>query len=197
MFTKTLIRPFALAVLLATAASASQAHPGHGTEGLAAGLAHPFMGMDHLLAMVAVGLWSTAALPEGRRHLGPVVFMASLLVGATLALAGWELPMVEAGVAASVLLLAALMLGARRIPSAIGLTMVALAALLHGHAHGSELAAGHSFGAYAAGFLATSALLHGIGLAAGRALHRLPGWVWRAAAALMASGGVLMLAGRL
>jgi urease accessory protein len=197
MSTKISLRPFAVAVLLATAASASQAHPGHGAEGLVAGFAHPFMGMDHLLAMVAVGLWSAVALPEGRRYFGPAVFMASLLVGALLAVAGLGLPSVETGIAASVLLFAALMLGARRIPATAGLAMVGMAALLHGYAHGSELAVGHSFVAYAVGFLTASALLHGSGLAAGSVLQRLSAWAWRIAAVLMAGSGALLLAGRL
>lgn len=184
------------AVALAATAGAAQAHPGHGAEGLAAGLAHPFLGLDHLLAMAAVGLWSAAAFPSDRRALGPVVFLAMLLVGALLAVSGVALPYVEAGVALSVLLLGVLMLGAARVPVAGGVALVAVAALLHGQAHGSELANGHSFAAYASGFMLGSALLHGLGLCAGAWLQRLQAWAWRGVAALIGATGLVMLAAR-
>jgi urease accessory protein len=193
---KTSLRSLGGVLALALATSAAQAHPGHGTEGLAAGLAHPFMGIDHLLAMVAVGLWSVAALPPGRRALGPAVFLAMLLTGAVLAHGGLMLPSVEAGVAASVLMLGVLMLGARRVPVPLGLALVAMAALLHGQAHGSELLAGQSFAAYATGFMAGSALLHGLGLGAGAWIQRARAGLWRGVAALIGASGLLMLAAR-
>lgn len=189
---KALAAAFALAL-----ASAAQAHPGHGTEGFAAGLAHPLGGYDHLLAMVAVGMWSVVALPKGWRAAGPAAFLATLLLGAVLAIRGIGLPGLEAGVALSVVALAALLLGARRIAPMAGLALVALAGVLHGHAHGGELAGSHSFMAYAAGFLLASTLLHAVGLGAGAALQRLPAWAWRTATALIGGSGLLMLAARL
>ncbi|WP_304309734.1 HupE/UreJ family protein [Pseudacidovorax intermedius] len=190
-----------LAVLALLAAGAAQAHPGHGTESFVDGLAHPFSGFDHLLAMLAVGLWSAAALPAGRRLAGPVVFLAMLLVGAALPQFGVQLPGVEVGVALSVVALGALMIAARsttlQLPIPAGLALVGLAALLHGMAHGAELRASHSFAGYAVGFMTASALLHGAGLAAGSWLQAGRGWAWRTAAGLMGLSGLVLLAGRL
>ena len=185
------------AVASLLAASVAQAHPGHGVDGLVAGIAHPFMGLDHLLAMVAVGLWSAAAFGSTQHWRGPAVFLAMLLLGAVLAVAGVVLPQVETGVAFSVVLLAALMLGARHVPTLVGLVIVAVVALLHGQAHGAEWQAGHSLLSYAAGFAAGSVTLQAAGLAAGTWLQRVQAWVWRAAAASIGGSGVLMLATRL
>jgi urease accessory protein len=188
---------FALASMLLAAATASQAHTGHGAHGLAEGLAHPFLGLDHLLAMVAVGLWSVMALPVGRRLLGPGVFLAALLLGALLAWGGLAVPAVESGVAASVVLLGVMLFAGRRLPASLGLALTGAAALLHGYAHGSELAVGASAAAYAAGFMVASMLLHGVGLAAGVGLQRLPAWTARLAATVVGGAGVVMLAARL
>lgn len=196
MFTKLRSRSLATAALWLVA-SAAQAHPGHGADDLASGLAHPFLGLDHLLAMVAVGLWSAAAFTGVQRTRGPLVFLAMLLAGALLAMGGVVMPKVEAGVALSVVLLAALMVGAQRIPAKAGLVVVAAAALLHGQAHGIEWTVGTTFAAYAAGFVFGSALLHAAGLAAGAWLRGLHAWAWRAAVALIGGSGLLMLAARL
>jgi urease accessory protein len=161
------------AALLATAAAAS-AHTGHGTHSLAEGLAHPF-GMDHLLAMVAVGVWSAAALPAGRRAAGPLVFLVLMAAGSAAGAAGLALPLVEAAIALSVTVLGGMLLAPRALPAGLGLALVAAAASLHGLAHGAELPFGASFGGFAAGFLFTTAALHGLGLFIGQrllALHR-------------------------
>ena len=192
----TLLRSTAAVTLMMTLASA-QAHTGHGAEGFIAGIVHPFLGLDHLLAMVAVGIWSVVMLPKAYRLTGPALFIAMLLVGALVALTGVTLPLMEPGVAASVAALGALLLLARQIGLVTGLVLIAVAALLHGYAHGSELAAGQSFAVYAAGFMFGSAALHGIGLAAGKAAQHLPTWVGRTAAALMGASGLVMLAARL
>lgn len=190
-----------LTTLALLAAGAAQAHPGHDTLSLVDGLAHPFAGFDHLLAMVAVGLWSAAALPAGRRMTGPAVFLAMLLAGAALPQLGIQLPGLEAGVAASVTALGALMIAARskalRLPVPAGLALVAVAALLHGMAHGVELGVGQPFWGYAAGFMAASALLHGAGLAVGSWLHASRAWAWRATAGLVGFSGLALLVGRL
>lgn len=197
----SLARRGGLVTLALLAAGAAQAHPGHDTTSLVDGLAHPFAGLDHLLAMVAVGLWSAAALPAGRRLAGPAVFLAMLLLGAALPLVGVQPPGVEAGVALSVTALAGLMIAARsaalRLPVPAGLALVGVAALLHGMAHGAELGAGQSFAGYAVGFMAASALLHGTGLAVGHWLQNGRAWAWRAAAGLVGLGGLALLAGRL
>jgi len=195
--TKTRLWRVAAAAAAALAAGTAQAHPGHGAEGLAAGLAHPFAGLDHLLAMVAVGLWSATVLPFGRRWLGPGVFVAMLLAGALLAWGGGVLPWIEAGVAVSVVMLGAMLLARRRLPPSAGLVVIAGAALLHGWAHGSEWGQGATITAYAAGFMLSSALLHATGFAAAVGLRRFGPWAWRACAALISCSGLLMLAARL
>lgn len=151
---------------------AAQAHTGHGTAGLAEGLAHPF-GLDHLLAMVAVGIWSVAALPAKRAFFGPLVFLTALMVSAVLGVLGMTMPHLEGLIAASVVLFG-LMLVTSRSPSSanLGLLWIALAASLHGLAHGAETPAS-GFAGYAVGFLVTTAALHacGVGVALGIRRH--------------------------
>lgn len=194
--TATTTRRCAVAALL-LAAGAAQAHPGHGDAGFAQALAHPFLGLDHLLAMVATGVWSTTALPAGRRLAGPAVFVAMLIAGVTLAWAGITLPGVETGVALSVTLFGAMLLAGRRLPVLPGLLLIALAALLHGSAHGNELAAGDGLLVTGLGIALGSALLHGAGLALGRGLAALPASATRVAALALGASGLLMLATRL
>lgn len=193
---KTLMRPL-IPGLAMLAAGAAQAHPGHGVQDLAQGLAHPFLGLDHLLAMLAVGVWSAVALPAGQRLLGPAAFLLSLLAGATLALLNPVLPGLEGAIAASVVLMGALLLWHQRTGVPAGLTALTGAGLLHGLAHGAEAGAGGLWMGYALGFLLSSALLHGLGLLAGQALARVPAWVRQLTATLLAGSGGLMLLGRL
>jgi urease accessory protein len=188
----------ALAVLLGTGAAV--AHPGHGAASLAEGLAHPF-GIDHLLAMVAVGVWSAAALPAGRRWAGPASFLAAMTMGAALAMAGLALPLVgghiEAGVAASLLVFGAMLVFTTRVPMGAGLALIAAAASLHGFAHGAELPLGASATGYALGFLATTALLHAGGVGLGLALRQRATALMQATGALLGATGLVLLATRL
>jgi urease accessory protein len=160
-----LLKPASLLVLLTALAAPAWAHPGHGI-GLGAGLAHPFGGLDHVLAMVAVGLWATQ-LGGRALWLVPTGFVAAMLGGAALGWAGVGVIPAEPGILASVLLLGLLVAFAVRLPLALGLVVVAAFALCHGHAHGAELPAGGDALAYAAGFAAATAVLHGIGIATG------------------------------
>lgn len=154
--------------------SVAQAHPGHGAEGLAAGLSHPF-GADHLLAMVAVGIWSVFALPAQRAWQGPATFMLALVAGAALGVAGLTLPFLEHAIALSVVMFGVMLIAARsQWPGAVGLGLVAASALLHGVAHGAEAPTAGGLAGYALGFLATTATLHLGGVAAGLSLRR---WV--------------------
>lgn len=187
-----LLRGACAAALLLAAGTAS-AHPGHGATSLFEGLLHPF-GADHLLAMVAVGLWSAAALPGARRWLGPLTFLSAMGAGALLAIAGLALPYLETGVAASVLVFGAMLLCARRLPAAAGLTLVALAAALHGLAHGAELPVGASVAGYMTGFLASTALLHAGGVGLGVALRERGSRLWQALGASLGAAGLLLLA---
>lgn len=156
---------------LSLAAGLAQAHTGHGTSGLAEGLAHPF-GADHMLAMVAVGIWSVSALPAQKAWWGPATFMATLMLSAALGTAGWSLPFLEPLISLSVVLFGAMLVASRiKMPVALGLGLVALAASLHGLAHGAETPEA-GFAAYALGFLATTATLHFGGLTIGLGIRK-------------------------
>jgi urease accessory protein len=166
----------------------------YGAEGagLVMGFMHPVMGLDHVLAMVAVGLW---AAQRGGADLWrlPAAFIGAMVLGMVLALSGIGLPMVELGIAGSVVLFGILVGLAARIPSAVAIPLVALFALFHGHAHGTELPETATPVLYALGFVAATALLHGIGVSAGLLANRFGA---RASAyALRACGGLVALAG--
>ncbi len=171
-------RSILVAGLVALPAAAALAHPGHVHEVPAAGAAaaflygllHPLTGLDHLLAMVAVGLW--AALAGGRALWAlPLAFVVAMLAGGALGTLGVPMPAVEPVILASVIVLGALVALAARLPLGAAVALVALFGLAHGHAHGAE-GPGGSLAAYAAGFtLATAALIVaglGLGLALGR-----------------------------
>ena len=160
------------ALLLAGLAGSAAAHTGHGTESFYTGLAHPF-GLDHVLAMVAVGLWSVFALPVGRAWMGPATFMGALVVSAAVGASGVSLPFLEVAIAASVVVFGAmLILATRQLPAGLGLALVAMAASLHGLAHGAESPGASGFASYAAGFLLTTAGLHFGGVFAGLSVRR-------------------------
>jgi len=182
-----------VAALLA-ASSAAQAHTfGAAGAGFAAGLIHPFGGIDHLLAMLAIGFW--AAQQGGRsRWVLPGAFLAAMASGAALALAGVALPAVEAGVAASVLVLGLLVAAAARPSLAMAATLTALFAVLHGHAHGGELPMAASPWLYGLGFVVATAALVGLGTAVAGA-SRVAGraWVARGAGAGVAAAGLALL----
>jgi urease accessory protein len=157
--------------ILTLVASAAQAHTGHGTSGIAEGLAHPF-GLDHLLAMVAVGLWSVSALPSSKAWWGPATFMLSLVASAALGAMGVAVPYLEPLISLSVVLFGLMLVFSRqKMPLAMGLSLVTVAASLHGLAHGAETPA-TGFATYAAGFLLTTAALHFGGVAAGLGIRR-------------------------
>lgn len=187
------MKRFLSLIALLGAAGAASAHPGHDVTTLQAGLVHPF-GLDHLLAMVAVGVWSAAALPASRRLAGPALFMTALTLGALAGAAGFSLPGIEPAIAASVVMFGLMLAGARRLGASSGLALIAVAATLHGMAHGAELPAGASFAGYAAGFLAATALLHGAGLGLGRVLLSLQTRVWHLLGAGVGLTGLMLLA---
>lgn len=158
-------------LLLAAAALAvpaiAQAHTGVGhTHGFLAGAGHPVFGVDHVCAMIAVGLW--AAQRGGRATWAvPATFVAVMAMGAVLGMAGAHLPLVEPGIVGSVLILGLLIAAAVRLPVAVSAGIVGLFAVFHGFAHGAEMPASSSGLAYGAGFVLVTAVLHlaGIGLA--------------------------------
>lgn len=167
----TPLRLIAGSTLLATATAAS-AHTGHAVEGMLSGLVHP-LGMDHLLAMVAVGVWSVFALPPRKAWMGPAVFMLALVLAALLGASGVTVPGMEHAIAASVVLFGVMLAWVTRpVHPALGLSLVAAAASLHGLAHGAEAPLAASFASYAIGFLFTTAALHISGVLGGMALRQ-------------------------
>jgi urease accessory protein len=184
---KNLHKPLLLAGL-ATASLAAQAHTGHGTTSLMEGLVHPF-GPDHLLAMVAVGLWSTVALPARQAWQGPAAFLLALAVSAAGGALGQTLPYLEHAVSLSVVLFGLMLaLASRRVPTPLGLGLVAAAASLHGLAHGAETPAS-GFAGYAVGFLLTTASLHLGGVGLGLAIRR---WLTQRRGLALASVGTAL-----
>ena len=182
-----------VAIMLAGTSSVALAHPGHNVSGLAAGLMHPFSGLDHLLAMVAVGLW--AAQGGGRKvWLLPVTFMTMLAVGAGLAMQWQALPMVEAGIATSVLALGLLVALSMQLPAILAVGVTAVFGLLHGYAHGLELPESAAPASYALGFLASTAVLHASGVAVGIAARRRHATLAKVLGAAIAASGVYLLA---
>ena len=144
--------------------SSAFAHPGHPAHDFTTGLAHPFTGIDHILAMLAIGLW--AGQCGGRAIWAiPAAFVGAMLAGGMLGFAsGISHPLVEGGIAASVLVLGLLVATARKLPLIVGVLLSVVFALCHGFAHGAELAAGSSALTYSAGFLLATATLHAVGL---------------------------------
>lgn len=166
-----------LAIALSVAlASPAMAHVGHGSAFTAmTGFAHPFSGLDHIAAMLGVGLWSVVG--GGKRVWAwPLAFVAAMLAAAIAARAGLGLPIVEPAIAASVLILGIAIALTIEAPVWLGAAVVSVFAMAHGTAHGAE-APGGSFAAYAAGFAAATALLHAVGLASGVAMCRAGGMV--------------------
>lgn len=182
-----------LALALAIVPTLAHAHPGHGagSGGIGWGLWHPFTGFDHLLAMVAVGLW---AVQMGKRALWllPLSFVSAMAAGATLGMNGIRLPLVEPAILASVIILGSLVAFATRLPLGAAAATVAVAALFHGQAHGSELPLESAGFQAVIGFTLTTALLHALGVAGGFGLQRIAQQrAARAAGAAIVAVGVL------
>lgn len=166
------------------------AHTGAGVAGgLIAGLLHPISGMDHLLAMVSVGIWG-AFLGRPLLWQLPVAFPFMMVVGGALGIAGVPLPFVEEGIAASVLVLGLAIASAWQAPRLTALLIVAVFAVFHGHAHGAELPEAANAAAYAAGFVLATGALHLIGIAFGLLAKERAGRV-----VLQCAGGAIAVAG--
>jgi urease accessory protein len=159
--------------LIALFPLSAYAHPGHGAaNAFTSGFSHPFGGLDHWLAMVAVGLW--AAQMGGRAlWIVPGAFMSLMLCGGVLAISGIHLPYVEAGILASIMVLGVLVAAAFKLPLAASAAIVGLFALFHGHAHGTEMPLAMSAASYSLGFVLATALLHALGIAGGIFLQQL------------------------
>jgi urease accessory protein len=179
---------------LAAAPAIALAHEETGqAAGFLAGLSHPVSGMDHVLAMVAVGLWGAVLGPPAIWVL-PVAFPLVMALGGLMGLLGIPLPGVEVGIALSALVLGAMVLAEVRPPLWVAAAIVAFFAVFHGHAHGRELPEGTSALLYSLGFVVATGLLHAVGILIGTA-HR---WAAgrqavRAAGAGVAAAGLFFL----
>ena len=174
------------ALLLATPALA---HTGEGTGGFLAGLAHPVFGPDHVVAMIAVGLWG-AFLGQPAIFLLPIVFPLVMAFGGVLGILGAPLPAVETGIASSAIVLGVMVALAARPPLWIAAVLVGAFAIFHGYAHGRELPDGANAVAFSAGFVIATGLLHLTGIAFGL-LTRWPA----GRLAVRGAGGVIALVG--
>jgi urease accessory protein len=186
----------ALFTLAASAPAFAHLNPDeHGS--LSAGFSHPMFGADHILAMIAVGLW---AWQIGGKALWavPAAFVGTMLFGFALALAGAPLPFVEPAILASVVALGLLVAVAVRLPVVPAAIIVGVFALFHGHAHGGEIGTAGEAG-YAAGFALATAILHGAGLGLGYGLNRLfasrAQLLARVLGGATAAGGLYLIAG--
>jgi len=166
------------------------AHTGDGhAGGFLSGLHHPISGLDHVLAMVSVGLWG-AQLRAPAVWLLPVTFPIVMAFGGMLGLMGVPLPGVEIGIAVSALILGVAVLTEWRPPLWVAAIIVGIFAIFHGHAHGTELPAGTSGLLYSMGFVVATGLLHAVGIGIGT-IHR---WTW-GRVALRVAGCVVAMAG--
>jgi urease accessory protein len=170
------------------------AHVGSGEAGgFVIGLQHPISGLDHVIAMLAVGLWG-AQLGNPALWLLPVVFPMMMAGGGCLGLLGIPLPGVEVGIAVSAIVLGLVVLAEARLKIYLAMVIVAFFAIFHGHAHGTELPAGQSGLLYSIGFVAATGCLHAVGIAIGL-IHR---WqvgrlALRGAGSIVCGGGIYFL----
>jgi urease accessory protein len=184
----------AIAAALAAVATPVLAHPGHGvhTHTLLAGTWHPLSGLDHITAMVAVGLW--AAFLGGRAlWLVPVSFVLAMIVGFGFGTNGMVLPAIEPGIAASVIVLGVLIAMVVRVPLLPAMAIVGLFGLFHGQAHGAEMTGTALM--FGLGFTISTVALHATGLAIGSALGRQRLLAARLVGAVIAGSGLLILGG--
>jgi urease accessory protein len=189
----------ALAVALAMLPGAAFAHTGVGqTTGFMHGFGHPVSGLDHILAMVMVGVFAWQL--SGRAVWAvPATFVGVMAIGGALGVAGIGIPFVETGIALSIIVLGAVVALNVKAPVAAAMAVVGLFAIFHGHAHGAEMPENAGGVAYAAGFMIATAVLHAAGLGLGYVIGKVgekrgPVLV-RSTGAFAALAGVAILGG--
>ena len=196
---RTVLRLTATALVLVP--TVALAHPAIGdASGLAHGFAHPLSGLDHILAMVTVGL--LAAHLGGRAlWLVPLSFVTVMAAAGAIGMAGIQLPFADIGIAGSVVVLGLLVASRLHLPTALAMGVVGVFAIFHGHVHGTEMPADAAGLAYGAGFLAATALLHAAGIAIGLWIGRAGEGMGRRVAQLggaaVALAGIWLLSGAL
>jgi urease accessory protein len=185
----TIIAVGVAAMTLAVPAFAHSGGEGH-THGFLNGVQHPITGIDHVLAMLGVGIWSALVMPANRVLLAPIAFVAAMLAGAAAGIAGLPFSAVEAGIAVSVIAIGLMILARIKVPTVLAVLVIGAFGIMHGYAHGAEAEGG--IAAYLAGFTLTTATLHLTGIGLGRWLIDST-VVTRAAGAAMALAGVSLL----
>lgn len=182
-------------IVLLAATLPALAHGDDAASGFVSGFKHPLFGWDHVVAMIAVGLWGAVLGPPAIWVL-PIVFPLVMAFGGALGVLGVPVPAVETGIAASALVLGLLVAFSARLPLVICAAIVGIFAIFHGHAHGTELPGAVNPMAYAAGFVIATGLLHLVGILFGLVDR----WPWgktaiRAGGALVAAAGLAFLTG--
>jgi urease accessory protein len=188
-----------IAALLIT--STAQAHTGIGdTNGFVHGFTHPISGIDHVLAMIAVGLFA-AHLGGRALWLVPLCFVSMMTVGGAFGMTGVDLPFVEIGIGLSVVVLGLAVACGLHIPTAAAMSLVGFFAIFHGHAHGAEMPESASGLAYGVGFVLATATLHGcgigLGLSVGRMSEAYGNRILQVTGSAMALAGIAILTGYL
>ena len=183
------VRLVVACAMLAASAAPALTHTGESAGGFLSGLAHPVFGLDHVVAMMAVGLWG-AFLGAPAIFLLPIVFPLVMALGGVLGILGVPLPAVETGVASSAVILGLMVAFAVRPPLWAAAVLVGAFAVFHGYAHGRELPDGANAVAYSAGFVIATGLLHLTGIAFGL-LARWPA----GRLAVRGAGGAIALVG--
>lgn len=160
----------AVLVVFLLAPSPASAHV-IGGNGFASGITHPLLGLDHLLAMIAVGI---IAVQSGGRAVWsvPLAFVSAMILGGILGMAGVQLPFVETGIAFSLLVFGSLIAVSKKLPTSLAIVCVSLFALFHGHAHGTEMTAASNPVLFTTGFILSTAALHSAGILAGLSAKR-------------------------
>jgi urease accessory protein len=182
-----------LALILIALPTAALAHTGHGdTSGFLHGFMHPIGGLDHVLAMVAVGVFAYV-LGGKALWLVPLSFVGMMAVGFLLGVGQVDVPFVELGIALSSIVIGGVAALGRPIPVVGAMALVGVFAIFHGHAHGAEMPTDASGLEYAAGFMVATALLHAVGIGAAIGVSKLTGKYGRIVAQI--SGGVFALGG--
>jgi urease accessory protein len=190
------LRIIGTVLMLGLLAQSAQAHGEHGVAGgFWSGVLHPVTGWDHVIAMIAVGLWG-AFLGRPAIWVLPVIFPLVMAFGGALGVLGVPLPHVETGIALSAVVLGMMVAAAARLPILWAGVLVGLFAIFHGHAHGTELPAAANAFAYALGFVVATGCLHILGILFGLLTRWKQGELAvRTGGAVVAAGGLAFLTG--
>jgi urease accessory protein len=183
-----------MATGLMVTATAASAHAGHDAgTGFTSGLLHPMLGLDHLLAMAAIGFWSVRQSAT-LKNSTPLFVIGGMVVGAGIAWGGLSLPGVETGISLSVILAGILIATLAKLPTAVGGSLVAAFMVFHGFAHGSEMPAGAALVAYLAGFSVATLALTFAGRALGTLMQKTDNRFGQALGGVVAATGALLAA---